>query len=97
MRHLVEGAQGACLVISIEDPVDVGSIDVWELYRFGEEVVVQESLWPPAFVAAVDLGDIHKHVFPYAGETDDGTEISEWRLPLSDFADYLAGSGSSPA
>ena len=89
VERLVGGADTSCLVTWMHDPLDDQLAQWWELYRRGDTVAVHERLWVPGH-GPLDPEAIYETVPPYQHQTDEGHRISEWRLPLADFADYLA-------
>ena len=65
----------------------------WTLYGFGEDVAVHEQLWPESEFGPLYPDAIYEALGTYeaAFETESGERMpaSEWRLPLSDFRDWL--------
>jgi hypothetical protein len=90
VERLVGGADTSCLVTRMHDPADDQLAQWWELYRLGDTVAVHARLWVPDF-GPLDPGTIYDMVGPYRrGDEEGGQKVSEWRLPLGAFADYLA-------
>jgi CdiI N-terminal domain len=89
VERLVGGADTSCLVTVMHDPMDDQTAQWWELYRLGDTVAVHERLSVPDF-GPLDPEAIYDEVGPYRPENDEGHTVSEWRLPLGDFADYAA-------
>jgi hypothetical protein len=89
VERLLSGADSSCLVTWMYDSMDDQLAQWWELYRLGDTVAVHERLWVPDF-GPFDPEVIYETVPPYRRETDDDHQISEWRLPLASFAEYLA-------
>ena len=90
VQRLVDGAETSCLITRMEEPGDGQVAQFWELYRLDDEIVaVHDRLWVPDF-GGLQPGAVYEAVEPYRRESEDGVLLSEWRLPLSDFADYLA-------
>jgi hypothetical protein len=90
VERLLGGADTSCLVTWMHDPVDDQLAQWWELYRLGDTVAVHERLWVPD-LGPLDPGTIYDTVEPYRrGDEEGGQKVSEWRLPLGAFADFLA-------
>jgi len=94
LQRLLAGASVSCLATSISDPASANFVEVWPLYREGERVHVQSSL--------LFLDQLPRRFDPHAPwdsvgprETidEDGAEISEWHVRLSDVRDFLQSRG----
>ena len=89
VERLIAGAEASALVTRMEDPADEQILQFWALYRLDETVAVHEHLWVPEF-GRLKPEEIYGAVRSYQPESNDGEQVSEWRLPVSDFAAYLS-------
>ena len=89
VERLVAGAESSALVTRMEDPDDEQILRFWALYRLDQSVAVHEQLWVPEF-GRLQPEEVYGAVGSYRAENDDGHQVSEWRLPVADFADYLS-------
>jgi len=93
VRRLVAGEGDSCLITSIHDPAVAEVGTWWLLYRRRGAVYVQNAL-----LLFRDAGTQFTTLDPYRSiperqtATEDGRPISEWELPISDFAEFLSRS-----
>lgn len=89
-ERIVSGAEVSCLVTISNEPNDAQILQWWELYRLGDEVAVHEALWIASELGPLDPAAAYDALDnKYGATTDDGTSVSEWRLPVNDFKDWL--------
>lgn len=91
VQRVVHKGCDSCLITSISDPTDGGVARWWLLYPRGETVHVQEALLLFDRCQPFSVDDPYACIPPRKTETDEGLPVSEWSLPLSDFAVFLIG------
>jgi CdiI N-terminal domain len=88
--RLVNQKSDSCLITSIHDPREVTVISWWLLYPVDGDVALQQAL-----LLLAESKDPFSTADPFASIprrriiNEDGKRISEWRLPMSDFAEFL--------
>ena len=89
-QRIIDSAERSCFVTSMYESPSSGVIFLWPAYRLGEEVYFQHRLILPEHVKG-----IYDPLNPYAqiGEretkSEEGEQISEWQIDLSDIARFL--------
>jgi len=77
------------LVTSMLDPEVSNFLMVWVLYYVGEDVCIQNSVVLLDEVGVgFDLGDVNSYVGAREIYNEDGVEISEWIVPLSEVISF---------
>jgi CdiI N-terminal domain len=99
LERLVDGASFSCLTTSVGDPATTNSVEVWTLYREGDDVHIQDALifldeGPGEF----DPTSPWEFVDPVRSVVDEDGKIAEWHVTLDEIREFLeSGSGSAPA
>jgi hypothetical protein len=87
-------ADRSCLITSMRDLAVSDFIDRWVLYRLGDEVVFQNQLLVTTEAPrGITESTIYDLVPPRETHTDDGQQISEWKVPLHDIYEFVVRSG----
>jgi hypothetical protein len=90
LRRLVSGASISCLATSVIDPSNANFLEVWPLYREGDNVYVQNSLiFPDQLSHEFDPDAPWESLDPRSVIDEDGQAISEWKVNLSDIKEFL--------
>lgn len=90
VRRLVDERKSSCLITSLHDPQQAEILTWWLLYPVNDEVHVQNALLllretRPGFSTKDPYNSI-----PVRRElSEDGSQISEWVLPIQDFVEFL--------
>jgi hypothetical protein len=97
LRRLVSGATISCLATSVTDPSVAEFMEVWPLYRSGDDVYVQNH-----FVFLDELPHDFDPAAPWdsvlpRATVEDGRKVSEWRVGLDDIREFLGSEGSAPS
>ncbi|AWM90887.1 hypothetical protein DJ564_08640 [Pseudomonas sp. 31-12] len=73
------------LVTSMLDPNKSNFLMVWVLYYVGESVCIQNSVvFLDEMVASFNIDDVNTYVGEREIYNEDGVEISEWIVPISE-------------
>jgi len=67
----------------------------WVMWREGDAVYVHEQLLVGDTLGSFDPADPYHQIAERETVSDDGTEISEWRLEIADIEDFLARRAST--
>lgn len=90
IRRLVREGQNSCLITSLHDPTEVDVINWWLLYPDGDVVHIQEALLLLAeHKINFSTSDPYASIPPRMTVDEDGNQISEWTLRMSDFELFL--------
>lgn len=90
LRRLTGGADTSCLLTSVSKPEEANFVTGIELYRFGDEVRVQDRVFFLDQHPDFDLDAPWESMDPYSAVNEDGEPISEWRITIADIEDFLA-------
>jgi hypothetical protein len=94
VQRLVKDRCSSCLITSIHEPKETDAIIWWLLYPYSQDVRVQNALLLTAEqTLPFSTSDPYQSIPPYRAVTDEGDMISEWRLHLSAFEDFLRSHG----
>jgi len=77
----LDAGSSVSFITSITDPATSNFIRSWACYPIGGELVFQEQiLFIEDLETPFNIKEPHCNVLPYEFITEDGEEISEWRL-----------------
>ena len=100
LERLLSGATSTSFVVSAENP-QFGFVETWDLWNSGAgEVVMHNRLIPPPHVSGTAERFDLNAAWESAGEllaSSEGERISEWRLPFSDFEEFMQDGGPKAA
>src|SRR5579862_862278 len=82
IQRLLRGASRSCLMTSLWGDLNGHGFAWWPLYRVGNEVVVQNALiWDPEMIDRdFDPKDPYRFIPEHRSLSEDGQQISEWRV-----------------
>lgn len=90
LLRLTNGAATSCLITSFIDPLNANFLILWPLYRFGDEVAVQNQLlFSDQLSHVFDPTAPWESIHPYSAIDGDGRNISEWRIQMTDLREFL--------
>jgi CdiI N-terminal domain len=90
VRRLVRERLNSCLIASVDDPAFGEVVFWWLLYPDGDVAHVREGLLLPEDQAGrFSTSDPYSCIPPRGDSEHDGVVISEWDVPISDFAHFL--------
>lgn len=90
IHRLVSQNLPTCLITSLHDRQEADILSWWLLYPMGSHVRVQDAvLLLDQDRSRFSTTNPYAAIPPWRQFTDDGEPISEWVVPLQDFADYL--------
>jgi hypothetical protein len=90
LDRLLAGESTSCLATSITNPSSANFVEVWPLYREGNDVYVQNSLiFLDQLSHEFDPDAPWDSVGPRSVLDEDGQAISEWKVNLSDVREFL--------
>jgi CdiI N-terminal domain len=90
LRRLLDGASISCLATSVTDPSTANFVEIWPLYRSGDDVYVQNRLiFMDQLPRAFDTAAPWESVEPRSVTDEDGRKISEWQVSRSDIQEFL--------
>jgi hypothetical protein len=91
LRQLLEGAATSALITSMSDPSSATFLFWWPAYREGDSIVFQHQA---LFLEELDRPflpeEFADHIPERTATSTDGDRVSEWRVSLSDIAEFLA-------
>jgi hypothetical protein len=97
LRRLLGGTSVSCLATSMIDPPTANFVEVWPLYRDGEDVYVQNQLiFMDHLTHEFDPAAPWESVRPRAVVNEGGQKIQEWRVSLDDVREFYARAGQQP-
>jgi hypothetical protein len=90
LKALVNGRSNAVLIVDYNDPAESSNLEVWKLYRNGEQVYFQNQLLfcdalPPTFV----VSEIASVAGERKTENEDGDRFSEWMVSLREIEMFM--------
>ena len=90
-RRIVNGAAHSCFVTAMRASPANGAMFLWAAYRLDDTVYFQEKLLiEETAIETFDPLNLYAQVDEqHRTETDDGNQISEWRVSVSDIKNYL--------
>ena len=90
LRRLLAGESISCLATSVTNPSSANFVEVWPLYREGNDVYVQNSLiFLEQLSHEFDADAPWESVTPREVVDEDGRAISEWKVSLTDIREFL--------
>lgn len=90
LDRLLAGESTSCLATSITNPSSANFVEVWPLYREGNDVYVQNCLiFLDQLSHEFDPDAPWDSVGPRSVVDEDGQAISEWKVNLSDIREFL--------
>jgi hypothetical protein len=90
IRRLVNQNKTSCLITSLHDPKEADILTWWLLYPLDHNVHVQNALLVLSEQRAkFATNSPYDAIPPRRQFTDEGDQISEWIVPLQDFAQFL--------
>jgi hypothetical protein len=90
LRRLLAGESISCLATSITNPPTANFVEVWPLYREGNDVYVQNSLiFLDQLSHEFNTDAPWESVSPRETVDEDGQVISEWKVNLTDIREFL--------
>lgn len=96
LRRLLDGASVSCLATSMIDPPTPNFVEVWPLYRDGDDVYVQDQLiFMDQLTHEFDPAAPWDSVRPRAVVNEDGRKIQEWRVGLDDVREFYVRAGQA--
>jgi hypothetical protein len=96
LRRLLGGASVSCLATSMIDPPTANFVEVWPLYRDGDDVYVQDQLiFMDQLTHQFDAAAPWESVRPRAVVNEDGQKIQEWRVNLDDVREFYERAGQA--
>lgn len=94
VRRLVHEKRDSCLITSVDDPSFGEVVSWWLLYLDGDVAHVREALlFPENQVGRFSTSDPYSAIPPRRESPDEGMIISEWDIPVNDFALFLYANG----
>jgi hypothetical protein len=89
-ERILNGSERSCFVAAMrKSPLD-GVIFLWPAYRDGDVVYVQHKLLLPEFVkGSFDTSNPYAQVDERRTMSEEGEQISEWRVSVEDIARFL--------
>jgi hypothetical protein len=94
LKRLLDGAAVSCLATSMIDPPTANFVEVWPLYRNGDDVYVQDHLiFMDQLSHEFDPAAPWESVRPHSVVDEDGQKIQEWRVSLDDIREFYASAG----
>lgn len=92
IRRTTEGNVKSCLITSITNPQTANFLFWWPVYRDGDQAVFQNQvLFLHESRASFNPAEPYDFVPDRETLSEDGAPVSEWRVPLACFEDYLSG------
>lgn len=90
LERLLEGATFSCLATCVSEPGTSNFVEVWTLYREGDDVHIQDALifldeGPGGF----DPNSPWDFVDPVRSIADEDGQIAEWHVSLEDIWEFL--------
>lgn len=90
LKALFEGAPKVALIVSFNDPEAAWNMEIWPVYRDGEYAHFQNhfplySDLPRDF----KIMELSSYIKDRATFTEDGDQISEWRVSMRDIEIFL--------
>jgi CdiI N-terminal domain len=94
LRRLIDGSSVSCLATSMIDPSIANFVEVWPLYRSGDDVYVQDQLiFMDQLSHEFDPAAPWESVKPRSVINENGQEIQEWRVSLEDVQEFYVRAG----
>jgi hypothetical protein len=91
LRRLLEGSSISCLATSMIDPPTANFVEVWPLYRSGDDVYVQDQLiFLDELSREFDPAAPWESVRPRSLVNENGQAIQEWRVSINDIQEFYA-------
>lgn len=98
LNRIVNGTEVSCLITSMADPRKADFIFWWPMYRTGEKVHFQNQiLFFEQLSAPFNENDPFASIKERETVTEEGHQISEWSVPISDLRDFLKHLEGPPA
>jgi hypothetical protein len=89
-QRIINGAERSCFVTAMYESPLSGVIFLWPAYRLGEEVYFQHRLILPEHVKGIlDPLNSYAQIGERETKSEEGEQISEWQIHLSDMARFL--------
>lgn len=90
LRRLVAGAKISCLLTSVSNPAEAEFFTAWPLYRYGDDVYVQNHLvFADELDHDFDPDAPWESIEPHRRIDEDGDRISEWRIIRADIEQFV--------
>jgi hypothetical protein len=90
LRRVLAGETTSCLATSVTNPPTANFVEVWPLYREGNDVYVQNCLiFLDQLSHEFDADAPWESVSPRETVDEDGQVISEWKVNLTDIREFL--------
>jgi hypothetical protein len=94
LGRLIDGSSVSCLATSMIDPSTANFVEVWPLYRSGDDVYVQDQLiFMDQLSHEFDPAAPWESVRPRSVVNENGQEIQEWRVSLEDVQEFYVRAG----
>ena len=85
VKRIVKGSKFSCLITSMDDPTTAKYITWRPMYRVRDTIYVQDHmLFLDSLPIPFDVENPFKSVPPRKTVNEEGEQISEWSVPLSD-------------
>jgi hypothetical protein len=89
-ERIVNGEARSCFVASMRESPNDGAIFLWTAYKLADTVYFQHNLLLSETVKGTfEPSNIYAQVEERQIKTEDGSQISEWRILVSDVACWL--------
>jgi len=88
--RLLDGAESSVLITSLPALDSNDMIELWPMWRNGDTVYIQEEpLFSLEARNSFDSDNPYIYVGAHLTELEDGRRISQWVVPLQNFAEFL--------
>jgi hypothetical protein len=90
IKRLVDLKCASCLITSLHNPQVAEVLHWWLLYPIGDDVVVQNALLlGRRALSDFDARNPYRSIPTLRRVSEEGEQISEWLVHLTDFGDFL--------
>ena len=89
-ERIVNGEACSCFAASMRESPDDGAIFLWTAYKLADSVYFQHKLLlSETAEGAFEPSNIYAQIDERQTKTENGSQISEWRVSVSDVACWL--------
>ncbi len=95
IERIKQGHEKSCLITKIYDPREYKFVELWSLYRRGDNVHIFNCLFVNEVYEEI-IGQkeyssktCYDFISDYCPYTEDGTKVSEWIIPVDQIDKYL--------
>ena len=88
-QRILDGHDRSCFVASMHESLSDGAVFLWTAYKLADNVFFQHKLLILETVKGnFEPSNLYAQVDERETETEEGQQISEWRMLVSDIARY---------